>query len=465
MNVDKAYLLGLVIGGGIFGDNEDVFRIRLPYKQWGSIEEHPERAGQISKDIMRVVSPMFRNTYGITIQFETFKFGRWDILCEGDISGLKSDLAKYDISCEGEIKKNVSIDLIIKDLVDDNLKKRFIAGLADTIGSTKSTHRRFNEQKQILSFEISGFQFNFVCSLCRLLYCIGCYPDQILWNHPNFHSGNDPYNKTWKKGFKLRVLLDQYEEFGAFAFTSKAKSAKENIALQGKKNKALPCECKDISIGMSCVHSDENSPILPECIRGGHYIHYEHVCVVLKCPHAPYKKMDKYLAQAEKYINPFPILFKDKKDKVELIISQNAIYKNRAYKTISLNVLELYSKYKKNNSEMMFGKNDSGYPLNIIIQAITFLIAASKNMLHGKRPIGSQDSIIQNELKNNPNITINALLPEILTPMIITFGDYSAIVGAQNPKLYKKLINFDKNNPYKMVIRPITEDDFVQESM
>ena len=102
MNVDKAYLLGLVIGGGIFGDNEDVFRIRLPYKQWGSIEEQPERAGQISKDIMRVVSPMFRNTYGITIQFEAFNFGRWDILCEGDISNLKCDLAKYGITCEGD---------------------------------------------------------------------------------------------------------------------------------------------------------------------------------------------------------------------------------------------------------------------------------------------------------------------------------------------------------------------------
>ena len=36
MNTDKAYLLGLMIGGGIFGTAEDVFRIRLPYKKWGS---------------------------------------------------------------------------------------------------------------------------------------------------------------------------------------------------------------------------------------------------------------------------------------------------------------------------------------------------------------------------------------------------------------------------------------------
>lgn len=32
MNTDKAYLLGLVIGGGVFGNAEEVFKIKLPYK-------------------------------------------------------------------------------------------------------------------------------------------------------------------------------------------------------------------------------------------------------------------------------------------------------------------------------------------------------------------------------------------------------------------------------------------------
>ena len=31
MNTDKAYILGLVIGGGVWGNAEDVFRIRLPF--------------------------------------------------------------------------------------------------------------------------------------------------------------------------------------------------------------------------------------------------------------------------------------------------------------------------------------------------------------------------------------------------------------------------------------------------
>lgn len=45
MNTDKAYILGLVIGGGVWGNAEDVFRIRLPFKQWGSYEVNPKRAG------------------------------------------------------------------------------------------------------------------------------------------------------------------------------------------------------------------------------------------------------------------------------------------------------------------------------------------------------------------------------------------------------------------------------------
>lgn len=33
MNTDKAYILGLIIGGGIWGNAEDIFKIRLPFKQ------------------------------------------------------------------------------------------------------------------------------------------------------------------------------------------------------------------------------------------------------------------------------------------------------------------------------------------------------------------------------------------------------------------------------------------------
>ena len=254
MDADKAYLLGLIIGGGIFGNAEDCFRIRLPYKKWGSYIENPKRAGQIAQDILRKVGQMFRAVYNLSVQYETTPGGIWTILCEGDTSLVKSDLAKYGIQCEGEIRGTADIGKIIPELVDDNLKRRFIAGLGDTIGSMAKSQRRFTDEHQILSFEIKGYNFKFVCDLCRLLYSINCIPDQINWNHPNIHCKSDPYYKQWHKGFKLRILLDQYARFGALAFRTKAETQNENRRLQRQSHKAEICEEREIHVTASTVH-------------------------------------------------------------------------------------------------------------------------------------------------------------------------------------------------------------------
>lgn len=150
MNTDKAYLFGLIIGGGIWGNAEDVFRIRLPYRQWGSYIQNPQRASDISRDIMGLVSPLFKNIYNINVSFETSESGVWYILCEGDLTDLISDLEKYDIRCEEELRKNATLKKIVNALLDDNLKRRFVAGLADTIASTNPNHRRFTNEVQVL---------------------------------------------------------------------------------------------------------------------------------------------------------------------------------------------------------------------------------------------------------------------------------------------------------------------------
>ena len=232
MDTDKAYLLGLIIGGGVFGNAEDVFSIRLPYKKWGSYLENPQRAGEIAGDILRKVGQMFRAVYDLSVQYETTPGGTWTILCEGDTTAVKNDLMHYGIVCEGELRGSADISQVVSELVDDNLKRRFIAGLADTIGSMAKSQRRFTDEHQIISFEIKGYNFKFVCDLCRLLYSINCIPDQVNWNHPNIHCTNDSYYAQWNKGFKLRILLDQYAQFGAFAFRTKAETSNENRRLQ-----------------------------------------------------------------------------------------------------------------------------------------------------------------------------------------------------------------------------------------
>lgn len=457
MDSDRAYLLGLIIGGGIFGNSEDVFRIRLPYKKWGSYIENPKRAGQIAKDILQKVSKIFMVIFNLSVQYETTKEGIWTILCEGDLTELKKYLRKYKINCSGEIRGEVDLEPIIAELIDDNLKRRFIAGLADTIGSIASSHRRFSDEHQIISLEIKGTNFDFVCKLCQLLYSINCIVDQINWNHPNIHCTNDPYYSTWNKGFKLRILLDQYTKFGAFVFRTKAEGSDENRRLQHSTHSAESCETRDINISPSCIHPAENDKRLPEIIRGGHYIHFRHFCAVLGCIHAPYKKLEPYFSNIGNYINPFPILHKGTEDEIRQLIANEPLLRNRLYRDEKIKLTWLVKQYENNN--LIFGNGgDTGYPVSAILQGIAYIIA-NENELYGKRPSGKFISIIVNRIKQNINSHIVVRIPDILTPLVIIDNGRGALIGPQNPNVYKKLVKEDPNYKYKLITRKITEND------
>lgn len=457
MNTDKAYLLGLIIGGGTFGHAEDVFSIRLPFKRWGSYLDNPQRAGQISRDIMGVVSPMFRNTYGLIVSFEASE-NVWNILCDGDTSLLKADLQNYGISCDGEVRANADISMVCTELVDDNLKRRFIAGLADSIGSMAKSQRRFTDENQILSLEIKGHNFKFLCDLCRLLHSINCIPDQVNWNHPNIHCTNNPYYTTWNKGFKLRILLDQYARFGAFAFRTKAESAVENRSLQQQTHTALPCPEQRVNVTPSCIHPAENDTLLPELIRGGHYIHYRHFCAVLGCEHAPYDKIMAEFSRLGELIIPFPIQCRDSILQIEAIIAGDPLLAGRNYSDISVSVSSLLAQFQNDRNALLYGTTlENGYPIREVLQAVAYIIA-NDNELFGKRP-KRYIEIIKRHIKNDSTLSVAIHKPDLLTPLIIMGNGRGALVGAENPKVYEKLVTHSPDNRYKLQARPITEED------
>lgn len=459
MDTDKAYLFGFIIGGGIFGDAEDRLRIRLPYKQWGSYKTNPERVSEITRDIMNVVNPLFRNLYNVNAYFEAAESGLWDVLCDGNLSELITELESFDICCKGDLRTHVSISTLVESLVDDNLKRRFIAGLADTIGSTNPNHRRFTNEVQIISFELKGFNFSFVCELCRLLYSINCLPDQVLWNHPNFHCAHNPYYKQWNKAFKLRVQVDQFEEFGAVAFKTKAKSLKENRKMQQEDHEAVPCPERVVRASKSCVHPAENDKRLPIVIRGGHYLHNRHVCAVLGCEHAPYKAIKSLFSNVGNLIMPFPILYKDDLENVESKISSDKLLSQRKYLVRDYKVSFFLHKYVTASDSLLFGNEIStGYSISEIMQGVAYLIADS-NELNGKRPKGGYKQLIEKHLKKNPDLSVEVRIPDLLTPLIITNTKRGVLIGADNPKVYKRLVSISPDNEYKLCIRPIEEKD------
>lgn len=394
----------------------------------------------------------------MSVQYETTPGGTWTILCEGDISGVREDLTRYGITCEGEIRGAASISSIIPELVDDNLKRRFVAGLADTIGSMAKSQRRFSSEHQILSFEIKGYNFQFVCDLCRLLYSINCIPDQVNWNHPNIHCTSDPYYTQWNKGFKLRILLDQYARFGAFAFRTKAETSNENRQLQHQTHTAEICEERDFHVTPSTVHPAENDARLPDNIRGGHYIHFRHFCAVMGCEHAPYEQVCRCFADLGSVVNPFPILSKETSGRIEEIIQTDPLLAQREYTTNDIQIQTLYESYKNNPNDLLYGVHGrTGYPVSEVLQAVAYVIA-NDNELFGKRP-KRYASIIERHISNNPEETVEFRIPDLLTPLVILGNGRGALVGAVNPDVYARLITHDPVNEYKLLVRQITEED------
>jgi len=108
---------------------------------------------------------------------------------------------------------------------------------------------------------------------------------------------------------------------------------------------------------------------------------------------------------------------------------------------------------------LLFGlDNESGYPIRKILQAIAYLISPSTG-LKGKRPKGKFLDIITSHLSDNQNASITCLIPDRLTPLVLFRNGRGALIGPQNPKVYTKLVQCDRHNPYKLKIRPLSISD------
>ncbi len=88
INTDKAYLLGLIIGGGVLKSNK--LQISMPYKKWGNIKINPLRGGQIAEDILTKAKPIWKHIYNIDISYKIET--DWKIICDSISNQLKTDL-------------------------------------------------------------------------------------------------------------------------------------------------------------------------------------------------------------------------------------------------------------------------------------------------------------------------------------------------------------------------------------
>jgi hypothetical protein len=442
INTDKAYILGLIVGGGRIDGK--TLQISLPYKKWGDLAIEPSRAGGIAKDILLRLNPILSATYNINVSYTIST--DWKIRCTEITESLLYDLQQLGLPLAGEMRLEANLKQLTKFLVTDEHKKRFMAGLVDTVGSLAETHRRFTNEFQIISFEFKGQNFELVADVAEILFSIDCPPDQILWNHPNQHSGNCRYYKSWNKGFKIRVALNDYIFRGTFVFESKKDSAVQNQ----KMHKA------DINIkktqtirepNRTTLHIDQDARRLPLNIQGGLFIHNSHFNCVLGMVSGIENGIKDLIKKPELYFCPFTCLTKGTTQDITKII-QSEDYLSKTKYTNKKHIISTIFDLEKQGLRLLFGKSkQDGFPINLILQALAYVIAASKGHVIGKRVKGEyRDLLLQ-----NINTVVDIYIPDKGTCIKIIHGEYASLVGYINNDFNKQLIK--KVEGYKIYIR------------
>lgn len=423
INHIKAYLLGLLVGGGKI--DKGVFVIDLPFKKWGM---EPKRMNIIAADILTKICQNFNNTYSFNVTYEIGN-NKWLIkpIDGADISPLIEDLKFLQLPTGGFLLSTVDLTFAKTQLVGISVES-FLSGIFDTRASLTLSHRRFNDDAPVVSVEIPGStkNFKFVVQLCSWLTDLGSITDQILYNHPNQHSGSDPNYTGWKKGFKIRFLVKSFLAQHSFALQAKSIDVTK-IQKHQKKEEQPPCYLRKLKqVSPVSVHSQQNSDELPEEVRNKIFFHYHHFCAVLGCPHAPVEEIAKLVKQKNALINFFPRLSKGTKDELTETIT------NIQLTSFPSKEISRYKYIVKNIIENDIFKSFSG-----LDQGIAYLFAPE---LNGKRHIGSMAEVIQNSLENE--VDILSIGNDFDSPLLIInqLNDRAFICSSVGNKLNQELI-------------------------
>jgi hypothetical protein len=435
MNHKKAYLIGLLVGGGKIDKN--AFVIDLPFNKWGM---EVKRMSSIATEILTKLQQYFTEIYQITIGYDIGNT-KWIIRPVGnyDITPILNDLKELGLPYSGFLLNNADLTLVKQKLKGVGVE-HFLSGIFDTRASLAASHRRFISDAPVVSIEIPGStrNFKFVVQLCGWLTDLGSVTDQVLYNHPSQHAASDPFYKGWQKGFKIRFLVKSFLAQHSFVLQAKTLDVVD-IEHSQQKNEQVPCYLRKLQTPSTiAIHESQNANELPIEVRNKIFFHYLHFCAVLDCPHAPKKEIESALEKYREHILFFPKMSKGDFNEMDNIFKNigNKFYQNQPYLYSTFLLKELLSEsiFKDFGIETglaylfsanLNGKRHAGAMQDIfdankneIVQIISFNADFDsplliQNTLNGRAFICASPLISQNQTLINSHISINQLNIEI----------------------------------------------------
>ena len=281
MNVEMAYLLGMVTGNGEIqrGATETTVTIEIPHKKLETEFQHD--VGIFVKasitDIRQMLEPLLGTALTFTqnsnISMLSFRKPNEDYLMR--------EVLRYIGGATSS--DNVRISPEVFTFTYDE-RKQFVKGFADVTGYIRRSNYAFSEPNYRVYFEIPH-NWYLVVDFCNLLKSIDIPVQAIDWAHPNMRDGNlVKFNQGkpdfWKKEHQVKVWALEYQPVGFVVLHKQqaldyfAQEQKRPYTMQGKDPAVrlhkyyweLTQKKRD-----KPHHPGEDDEFIPAIIRGKHY--------------------------------------------------------------------------------------------------------------------------------------------------------------------------------------------------
>lgn len=281
MNVEMAYLLGMITGNGEIqrGSTDTTISIDIPHKKLETEFLHDVgiyvRAS--ITDIRTVLEPLL----GTSLNFSQSASVSLLSFRKPNEDYLMREILRYIGGATSSDNARISHEVF--DFTLDE-RKQFVKGFADVTGYIRRSNYAFSEPNYRVYFEIPH-NWELVVDFCNLLKSIDVPVQTIDWAHPNMRDGNmTKYNQGkpdfWKKEHQVKVWAMEYQPVGFVVLHKQqalnffAEEQKEPYVMEGKD----PADRlhryyweKTQRLKEKPTHPGENDEFIPEEIRGKHY--------------------------------------------------------------------------------------------------------------------------------------------------------------------------------------------------
>lgn len=281
MNVEMAYLLGLICGNGEIkrGPSETNVSIEIPHKKLQTEQNNDVRIYVKASiaDIRTILEPLI----GAGILFTPGNNRSVISFTKPNTEYLMREILRFIRNASSH--ENIRIDPEVFAFTKDQ-KIYFLRGFADVTGYIRRSNYFFNKYLNRVYLEVPH-NWELVIDICNLLKCVDIPVQAIDWAHPNMRDGNlRKYNEGhpdfWKKEHQIKIWANEFEPVG-FAVIHKKEALHEfaQELMSGLEN-----DGKDVSAythkyywngrevkRLKPFHPKETDPFIPASIRGKHY--------------------------------------------------------------------------------------------------------------------------------------------------------------------------------------------------